>query len=103
MLTTRSNIDQLEPSLVSNIDYHSVEDHNKWRVNMMNELIDIKQGNIILPEGWLTEEVDSLLTFVCTEWDETDGSFLIFLPIFRSFPGALPFYKKYMELSIFSN
>ena len=67
MLTNRNNIDQLEPSLVSTIDYHSVEDHNKWRVNMMNELIDIKQGNIILPEGWLTEEVDSLLTFVCTE------------------------------------
>ena len=67
MMTNKLNIDQLEPSLVNTMDYHSVKDKDIWRVNMMNELIDIKQGNIIPPDGWSTEELDCLVNFICTE------------------------------------
>ena len=49
------------------MDYRSIKDKNIWRVNMMNELIDIKQGNIIPPDGWSAEELDSLVNFICTE------------------------------------
>ena len=67
MMTNTLNIDQLEPNVVTTIDYHPVKDNNIWRINMMNELIDIKQGNINQPTGWSTEELDSLMNFVCTE------------------------------------
>ena len=67
MMTSILNIDQLEPNVVTTIDYHPVKDNNIWRVNMMNELIDIKQGTINPPAGWTTEELDSLWNFISTE------------------------------------
>ena len=38
-----------------------------WRVGMVKELIDMKQGELLPPEGWSKEEPETLMKFTCTQ------------------------------------
>ena len=67
LLTDKTNIEQLQPSSVDSIFYHRVDEKETWRINMMKELIDVKHGNLITPDGWSSEELDLVLKFVCTQ------------------------------------
>jgi hypothetical protein len=67
LLTDKMQVDDLEPSLVENIMYHKIEDKDMWRVGLVKELLDLKHGEVLLPEGWSTEELDMILDYVCTQ------------------------------------
>ena len=53
--------------LVESIKYQQIEEKDLWRISMVKELIEIKQGNVTLPEDWSREDLDSILNIVCTE------------------------------------
>ena len=36
--------------------YHRLEENKTWKVGMVKELIDMKQGHLLPPEGWSKEE-----------------------------------------------
>ena len=67
LLTDLNDVDDLHPGLVNSLQYHMVEEKEQWRVNMVKELINIKQGVTVLPDVWSTEELESILTLLCTE------------------------------------
>ena len=67
MLTDKLQVDDLEPSLVDSMTYHRIEEHNTWRVSMIEELIDMKHGELLPPEGWTSQDLDTLMNFVCTQ------------------------------------
>ena len=67
MLTNKVQVDELEPSVVDNMAYHRVEENNTWRVGMVKELINMKQGDLLPPEGWSKEELETLMNFICTQ------------------------------------
>ena len=67
MLTDKLHVDDLEPSLVDSMAYHRVEENNTWRVGMIKELIDIKHGELLPPEGWSKDDLEALLDFACTQ------------------------------------
>ena len=67
LLTDLNDVDDLHPCLVNSLQYHMVEDKEQWRVNMVKELIDIKQGVTDLTDVWSTKELETILTLLCTE------------------------------------
>ena len=45
--------------------YEPIPNDEKWRINIINELVDVKEGNKILPNfGY--EEINCYLDFICT-------------------------------------
>ena len=66
MLTNTLKVDNLDPSLVNMIEYHKIKEDQKWRVDLMNELIGIKHGEIHTPEGWSKEDLVEILNYTCT-------------------------------------
>ena len=67
LLTDLANIEQLQPGSVDSIFYHKVVEKETWRINMMKELLDLKHGNLIIPDEWSSDELDLILKFVCTQ------------------------------------
>jgi hypothetical protein len=67
LLTDKLHVEDLEPSLVKNIMYHKIEDKDMWRVGMVKELLDMKHGDVLLPDGWSVEELDMILDYACTQ------------------------------------
>ena len=66
LLTDKLSVDDLNVGLVENIKYQQIEEKDLWRISMVKELIEIKQANMSLPEGWSMEDLDSILNIVCT-------------------------------------
>ena len=52
LLTDKLHVDQLDPSVVNTIKYHEIEKNDMWRISMVNEILDIKYGKMVLPDGW---------------------------------------------------
>ena len=67
LLTNKLHVDDLHPGLVDDIEYHQIEEKELWRIDMVKELLDLKHGDKITPEGWSNEELDMILDSVCTE------------------------------------
>ena len=66
-MTNKTQVDELEPSMVDNIPYHKIEEQDMWRISMVKELMDIKQGDRLAPEGWSLEDLENIMDFVCTQ------------------------------------
>ena len=67
LLTNQLHVDDLYPGLVENIQYHQIEENELWRISMVKELLDLKHGDKIAPEGWSDVELDMILDYMCTE------------------------------------
>ena len=46
-------------------EYHQVENDEKWRINVVQELIDVRLGELSI-HGVELKEVDELLEHICT-------------------------------------
>ena len=60
-------MDDLEACQVDSIMYHQIGEEDTWRIGLVKELIDLKHGDLILPEGWTAEELELILDFACTQ------------------------------------
>ena len=67
LLTDKLKVDELEPCMVDNIPYHKIKEEDMWRIGMVRELMDIKQGDMLPPEGMSDEDLEHILDFVCTQ------------------------------------
>ena len=38
-----------------------------WRISIVKEILNIKYGNLVLPDGWTEEELDMMLNMACTQ------------------------------------
>ena len=45
--------------------YKMVPDENMFRVNMVKEIIDLRQDELVIP-GFNAEEIEDILTYLCT-------------------------------------
>lgn len=50
---------------VSRKGFEAVPAGEEWRVDVINELIDMRDG-FLEPNGWTSQEVDETLTYLCT-------------------------------------
>ena len=46
-------------------EYHQVENDEKWRINVVQELIDVRLGELSIP-GIELKEVEEILEHICT-------------------------------------
>ena len=67
LLTDKLHVDQLDPSVVNTIKYHEIEENDMWRISMVKEILNIKYGNLVLPDDWTEEELDMMLNMACTQ------------------------------------
>ena len=64
-MTEFQSIEDLKLECVANIQYNKITEENMWRVNIIKEILDIKQGDMNIPEGWTIAELEDILTFAC--------------------------------------
>ena len=65
LLTTKDNIAKLVNSDITEIVYMPVPDHEGWRIDMLQELIDVKWGDTEITN--LEEnEIDDIIAEICT-------------------------------------
>ena len=60
------NVDDLHPGITQQIKYKEINKLDLWRIPMIKELIDIKCGDNLPPDGWTSDELQEILDFVCT-------------------------------------
>ena len=65
LLVGKSNIDDLEVLDADKVKYNVVPDNDHWRVNLVNEITEIKFGDLNV-EGFTWNELQELLYEVCT-------------------------------------
>ena len=59
------NISELVPSDVAQMVYQPVNPNDKWRINMVKELIDVKWGQAVI-ENLSDSEIDDIIEDICT-------------------------------------
>ena len=64
-LLLNKHISDLSPHDAANIEFARVADEDKFRINFIKELIDVKHGKLEV-EGFLDDELDQIVEFLCT-------------------------------------
>ena len=65
MLETRKlSVNDLNKNDILNIRYFPMKNEEVWKTNVINELIDVKEGLLSIPETQ-NDEVDAILAYLC--------------------------------------
>ena len=65
MQTEKDSVEDLCKSDSRSIKYHPIEKEEEWKVGLLNDLVDIRDGRQHL-EGFSDDEMCSLINFICT-------------------------------------
>ena len=65
LLLDKNDIDDLSPQDASKILYKEVPENELWRIALVKELIDIRQG-VLEVEGFSEDELVTILNYTCT-------------------------------------
>ena len=64
LLANKSCVDMLRKSDVQDISYHQAVETEKWRVDLINELIDTREGKLMF-DGITDDEVNEMINHLC--------------------------------------
>ena len=64
-MTDIASTEDLKPECVAKLEYNQIMEKDLWRVNMIKEILNMKYGELAIPEGWTLPELDELLNFAC--------------------------------------
>ena len=67
LLTDCLSIDNLDKRVIGDIEYNKIMEQDKWRINLVKEVLDFKHGQLAPPDGWSIEELEEILNFACTQ------------------------------------
>ena len=65
LLVNKNNISDLSPSDANTIEYEPVQLKDKWKVQLVKEITDIKFGEQVL-ENFPHDDLQKILDFICT-------------------------------------
>ena len=65
LLVNKTAIDTLVPNDAMDIKYHEISEADAYKVNLVKELTDVKFGEAFV-EGFSRKELDSILSYLCT-------------------------------------
>ena len=65
MLTDKHNIEDVTKDDLQKLEYAPIDENDKWKVNIIKEITDIKFNKLIV-EDFTTEELDDILEYLCT-------------------------------------
>ena len=64
MLTNKSNVHELEPNDAISLNYNQISDDEKWKIPIIQELIEMKNENLDV-ENFRKQELDEILEHLC--------------------------------------
>ena len=64
-MSNKDDVSQLTRTEVRNMIYMPVPQQNEWKVNMLDELINVKWGEAVI-EGFEAEHIDAVIEELCT-------------------------------------
>ena len=64
-LCQKESINELKPSDSKMIRYHPIPEEEKWKVQYIKEIIEVRTGNMSI-EGFSQYELDEIMEFMCT-------------------------------------
>ena len=67
LLTIESDVDDLTLKQVDQLKYREMDSMNQWRLSLILDLINIKNGVFDIPDCWTQEELNQVLISACTE------------------------------------
>ena len=76
LLTDHSRVETLSPASVEFLVYKDLAVDEQWKVELAKDIIDMKEDLTLAPEGWEKEELNDILTFLCTDWHLVIASML---------------------------
>ena len=65
-MTNKTNIDMLTIEDVKGIKYHPYDTSEMWKVNLLEEIMEIKYGDLVTQNILNMNDMDTLLNWVCT-------------------------------------
>ena len=65
LLCGKNTVDDLSPYDATNIQYHEPPEEEIWRPDFLDELLEIKYGDLTVP-GFSAEELDMMQDYICT-------------------------------------
>jgi hypothetical protein len=63
LLTGKNRIEDLE-ALNEDFEYHTVDDDEKWKIDLVKELIDVRHDELTV-EGLDMDELQEILEYLC--------------------------------------
>ena len=64
-MSSKDDISDLTRTDINSMVYMPVPDHDKWRINMLEELINVKWGEVVI-EGYEAEHIDYMINEIST-------------------------------------
>ena len=64
LLTDKADIQDLLPADLSNLKYHPIQNADKWKVSILQEILEIKHGNLEV-DDFNYDELDEIVEFLC--------------------------------------
>ena len=80
LLTGKSNISGIAKGDIDAINYHKLDPNEAWKVGTIKEIIEVKQGNVVIP-GFEDDELDNILNYLCTAQIDELPHFFPFLKV----------------------
>ena len=65
MFTNKHNIEDFTKDDIQKLENAPIDEKDKWKVNFIKEITDIKFNKLIV-EDFTTEELDDILEYLCT-------------------------------------
>ena len=65
LMTDLQSVDDLKPNMVNKLKHNHIMEEDKWRVGIIREIMDMKNGTMVIPADWSEEELDEILNFAC--------------------------------------
>ena len=65
LLTEKDTIDELSKADVTSLQYQEADPKNKWKINMIKEITDIKFDQLEV-ENFSKDKLEEILSFLCT-------------------------------------
>ena len=65
LLMNKENVDQIDKSDYKHLEYHEIDDEEKWKVAFIREVTNVKFNRFEV-EGFEQDELDEILDFLCT-------------------------------------
>ena len=62
--TDKTSIQDLVPNDTLNIEYHPIQEDEKWKVSFIQELIEAKNSNLEVVD-FTDDELDEIMEFLC--------------------------------------
>ena len=66
LMTGLARVEDLTTESVADIEHNHILEKDMWRVNIIKEIIDMKQGDLDMPDGWTNGELEEILNYTCT-------------------------------------